>query len=881
MLRPGYILLALLWSVSSLLSAQLRINEVNALNTSGKVNPSTEEPGDWIELYNPGSGDVDISHYYLSDDPSNPLKWRFPMHVTLAGQGYQLVWPDGSGLTSSYLCPNFKLNVAGECLLLSDSMGQPVDSLSYPRMYENHSYGYEDDGETLFFRVPSPGSENNSVSAYRKAGKPLFSIPAGVYPEGLTLELLSDTDGSIRYTSDGSIPGNDSPLYSDPIKITQTRVIRAQLIQQGYEAGDVVTSTYLVHEAFTLPVVSLSTTPANLFDNHIGIYVTGTNGIMGYCAKEPHNYNQNWERPMSFEFFDREGQRQFFADAGVKIHGGCSRSAPMKSLAIFARGKYGFSSLDYPFFHEKKNKNSFEGVILRNGGNDFGYAFMRDGIVQSSVSQVMDLDYQAMEQVQVFMNGEYWGIHNLREKVNEHWVESNYDIPVETIDFMKNNWGVFAGTRDKWKELQSFMEENSLAVEANYQWVASRVDIPSYQDYLITQLYFANRDWPGNNQKQWRKRSDDGRWRYILFDTEMSMGMYDKDPARNMFEFATANISDDWPNPRWATLIIRSLLENPGFREEFIRKYQVHLNTTFKPDRIIALIDSFQNNIIDLYPDHAAKWGIQNLKHWLLDVEDLRIFSRERPAWVWKHMLKFFELDETAPVSITSTLPDARIMANGVELPPEGLKGRLCRGSKLDLDYPYNPGYRFSHWEVSLASGEENTLLEKESEWRYNDGSSYPGDEWKQADYDDASWNSGPGPLGYGEPFISTTLNFGSDAGNKHTTCWFRKDIELENPEKYSDLTFKLMRDDGIVVYVNGLEAFRDIMPVGTITASTFATTWVGGEDEGTYFEYQVDPSLLKQGSNCIAVEVHQSSLRSSDLVMDMEITATSPMNEA
>ncbi len=221
---------------------------------------------------------------------------------------------------------------------------------------------------------------------------------------------------------------------------------------------------------------------------------------------------------------------------------------PMKSLGIFARSEYGQSIMNYPFFREKE-LDEFKGLILRNGGNDFQYSFIRDAVIQATVHPAMDLDYQAYEPVHVYLNGEYWGIHNLREKVNEHWITSNYGIPAENLDFIKNDWEVFAGTRDAWDELTRYLENNHLVLGAPYSVVESQLDINSYQDYLITQLFIANRDWPGNNQKYWRDHVTGSKWRYILFDLEFSFGIYDFNPALDMFTFATNAIGNDWPNP--------------------------------------------------------------------------------------------------------------------------------------------------------------------------------------------------------------------------------------------------------------------------------------------------------------------------------------------
>ena len=575
------------------LSGQLKFTEVIALNNGGQVNPLTGAPGDWIEIHNSGSAEIDISHYYLSDRPEAPFMWVFPENTRVPANGYVLVWTDGSGDTLSGLHANFRLDVAGESLVLFSAKREFVDSITYPRMYEDVSYGLSGNGAYFFFRQPTPGAANQNAQEFLVSGRVEFPLAPGIYStvQSISMRPEAGTSGTIRYTLDGSEPGPDDPEYSGEILAYETTVVRARLFSGGAEPGDVSTASYIIHGDFTLPVISVASDPDGLWSDEDGIYVTGTNGLTGNCSEVPQNWNQPWERPMSMEYFDNEGHLGLQINAGMKIHGGCSRGNPMKSLGIFARSEYGNNLMKYPFFREK-DVDEFKGLILRNGGNDFAYTFIRDAVEQATVHPVMDIDHQAYEPVHVYLNGEYWGIHNLREKVNEHWVTSNYGIPAENLDFLKNTWEVFAGDRDAWNELTRYLENNHLVLGAPYSVVESQLDINSYQDYLITQLYIANRDWPGNNQKYYRDRVNGSKWRFILFDLEFSYGLYNFDPSIDMFSFATKVGGTEWPNPDEATLMIRRLLENKGFRENFLAKYMMHLNTTFATDRVIGIIDS-------------------------------------------------------------------------------------------------------------------------------------------------------------------------------------------------------------------------------------------------------------------------------------------------
>lgn len=872
-LLPILLLSGLLFN--SQLNGQLKFSEIIAVNNNGIVNPLTGMPGDWIEIQNQGQEDIDISHYYLSDRPETPFMWMFPENTLVPANGFLLVWADATGDTLSGLHSNFKVDVAGESLVLFSSGREFIDSITFPRMYTDVSYGLSESGGYSLFNTPTPGAANQNAQEFQVSGKVIFDQIPGIYQtrRSITLRPEPGSTGVIRYTLDGSEPELDDAEYTGEIVSTESIVVRARLFSPGAEPGDVCTASYIIHEDFSLPVISLASDPDGLWTDEDGIYVTGTNGLTGNCSDLPRNWNQPWERPMSMEYFDTEGQLGMQINAGMKIHGGCSRGRPMKSLGLIARAEYGSNLMKYPFFREK-DIDEFKGLILRNGGNDNQYTFIRDAVEQASVHPVLDVDHQAYEPVQVYLNGEYWGIHNLREKVNEHWVTSNYGIPDEDLDFLKNSYEVFSGDRMAWDSLTHFLEDNSLAADAPYSVVESQLDINSYQDYLITQLFIANRDWPGNNQKYYRDRVNESKWRFILFDLEFSYGLYNFDPAIDMFAFATKPDGTEWPNQAEATLIIRRLLENQGFREQFLAKYMMHLNTTFATDRIIGIIDSLQNHIYHAYPEHLERWPHQDMNRWESRVEELRRWARERPDHVWNNMRNHFSLGSIINMEIDSCGPGGTIHANLMDVPAQGLSGQYVSGFDLKLNFSPEPGYRFSHWEISTGSSSVTTLLEKGSEWAYSDAAIWPGDLWMADSYEDVSWSRGPGILGFGDGNESTILGFGSDPDNKTTSYYFRHELDVDDISIFDSFEIGLVRDDGAVVYINGEEVLRDNMPEGDIDPETFATTYAADAEETTYFKFPVDKSHFRSGTNTIAVEVHQSNLTSSDLKFDLEIKA-------
>jgi hypothetical protein len=858
---------------ASVVRPQLIINEIMAYNTYGIINPDLFLCTDWIEIYNAGGEVLDLSYYSLSDNPGNLNKWDLPSGTTIDPDGFLLIWADEADDLQTGLHASFKLDVAGETVYLTDTNGLLLDSLTYKRQFEDVSYGKTDSGYLAYFSNPTPGAANDQSSSYRLAVGISYNPPPGIYQDPQILELSwSDSNAVIRYTIDGSEPDENSDVYNGPMYIASNIVFRTRIWADGYLPGWIETATYLFNDTFTLPVFSLVTDPVNLWDDVTGIYVVGTNGITGYCSEEPVNWNQDWERPVSLEYYGKSGTRKLFADGGLKIHGGCSRTSPMKSLAYFSRNEYGSNELRYHFFREK-DVDWFKDLIFRNSGNDFPYTMMRDGIIQAVAKGNMDIDKQAFEPVLVFLNGEYWGIHNLREDVNEHYFESNFNIPGDEIDLLKTYNQVVSGTATAYRTLENFMGSHNLSVQENYNYVAERIDINEYINYQITEMFFANRDWPGNNQKYWRHRPTDGKWRWIMFDMDFTWGLYDFNPALDMFTFATAVDGPDWPNPPWATFLFRELLENDGFQDQFIQRYMMHLNTTFQPENVIQVIDSMYGMISEAFPAHIARWNEPwSMDQWNANVEQLRSFARLRPGYVWQNMRRYFSLGPEIYLAVNYPDTAGGVILNEFIVPPGGLKGKYIAGVPLDIQAFPAQGNKFIKWEITPYERIEETILPRQSTWKYWDDGSYPGSGWNSTGFDASSWDEGPGELGYGDSTESTVIDFGPDANNKYITYYFRKEIELINLPQYTDNIIRLMRDDGAVIYINGQEVLRVNMPDGEIYNETLASNYAGGADEYTYFEYYPDTFYFRNGTNIIAVEIHQSGTASNDISFDLEL---------
>lgn len=684
------------------ISAQnLFINEFQASNTSTITDPSTQQFSDWIELYNAADTTIDISGFYLTDNLSDPLKWKIAEGTSIRPHKYYLFWADGSGIDRH---TNFKLSADGEQIGLFGKNGDVIDSLTYGMQYENNSFGrFPDGSETwYFFNDPTPASANLSQGHFGILPDPVFNLESGAYPSGTSIGITHPlNDAEIHYTTDGSAPTVDATLYTGEFTINKTTVIRAKAFKDNYLSGNSVTATYLVDENINLPVVSIVTDPENLWSDEYGIYVEGTNGIPGYCVSEPRNWNQEWERPAHITYFEKNGQKGFELDAGIQIGGGCTRKYPQKTLAIYTRDIYGTSKINYKLFDDK-NIYQFNNFILRNSGQDWYRALFRDGLIQTVVKGKMDIDWQAYKPGVVFLNGEYWGIHGIREKHNEHYFESNYGLDPDKLDILTGDAVVKNGDADHYNNLINFITENDLTKDENYNYVKTQMEISSYLDYVITEIYCANIDWPAGNIKYWRPKTANGRWRWLIYDTDLSfgahgLGQYDSNNLAN----ATSPTSTYYANPSWSTFLLRSLLTNQDFRNNFIQRFAMHMATTFEPGRVLTIVDSLKNQIADQIPRHKDKWedSMSFGPSWESLVSIIVEFAQKRPEYVFSQIAEKFTLEGTVNLSIENNNPDGGLIYI-CDVPLSGnLSADFFKNVPFSVKAVANAGYQFAGWQ--------------------------------------------------------------------------------------------------------------------------------------------------------------------------------------
>ena len=704
-------------------------------------------------------------------------------------------------------------------------------------------------------------------------------------PFGPLLENSIEThsyDGPIRLHDRSSEPNRLSAISTTGTRVYDAgpagpvfkgNVVRARVIKEGAVASEVVTHSYFIdpqgYQRYDLPVISVVAPEDDWFAYEHGIYVAGLHYDIWReehpsstlaVWRRPANYTQRgreWEIPGHIEFFSAGEGRYLSQNVGYRIHGNSSRNNPLKSLRVYARRSYDTDSRIYHRFYPDlfdiygRPVDSFKRLIIHlTGGADHFLSRYRDIFLQTLLSP-LGIDRQHYMPVYHFLNGEFWGHMNLIERIDRYYVASRYLIDPEDVAMLDlgHEFGIFQGVMlnegteedlQDYLDLLDYVEAHDLADEEHFAYVADRVDIENCLLYHMGQIYIGNHDWPHNNNDFWRKRTPDrrpgappehdGRWRWILVDLENGHGMWASAPDDDTLAWATR--TESWgedPARVSATILLRNLLQNDGFRRRFVNAFCDHINTTFQPSHSIALLDMFENWIGPVRDgEHRLRWP----EFWGDHYQRTRDYATQRPGNViqlLRHHYGFRFLD-----SVTFDVSDAdhgRLRINTIEvdadtpgLPdpdePYPFSGGYFRGHTIEVTALPRPGYRFAGWkefpdhadrhiEVEVHSGLRLTALfasgahpELLAYWNFNEPSQMLRPTYARVD---AGLDFVPGPetgftSGTGNGFDGANAR-GGDPGGRHLRINTPLGAELEldlptNGHREPVLTFEVRRSN-------------------------------------------------------------------------------------
>ncbi len=658
-------------------------------------------------LLNDGDNVLSIQAHNISNTSSDMTMIPYLSAVFLS-QTSDGVEPDPIlNLSDTNLHTNFKLS-SSETLVLSNLSGVKIDEFTIESLMPDISMGISIiDASIVYFEETTPGAVN-STTEYLGAitNSVIYSNDGGLVEGAFSLTLSGNTGGEIiRYTTDATIPDESSTTYSAPIEINKNTTITARMFSDNFISSQTNSKTFIFNASHNLPVITLVTDPYNLFDQQYGIYVYGDS----YDPNMPYfgaNFWEDWERPVQLSFYEKDGSLGVELNGGIKIFGGWSRANDQRSFSFFARDRYGASEIDYPLFTDVPY-DKFQAVVLRNSGNDWLNTMIRDAAL-TGLMKGSGLDYQAYRPTVTYINGEYWGIYNLREKVNEHFLASKHNVDPETIDLLELNGQVITGDNQDYLALMEYVNFTDLSLDDNYAHVADEIDVDNYILYQLSQIYFNNTDWPGNNIKYWR--ATNGKWRWILFDTDFGFGIWNEYDYRNdALSFALEANGPDWPNPPWSTLLFRKLIENISFRNKFVNRFADELNSRFLADNVNNHIQSVFDVISSEINSHFARWsGGYNPAN----LHNMKVFAINRPVYIKYFLRERFSFSEAVRLTVLNddTKRGYVRLNNNLRIQSDFWSGDYFKEVPVMLKAVPEIGYEFSHW--SGASNSTNPEIE-------------------------------------------------------------------------------------------------------------------------------------------------------------------------
>ena len=435
---------------------------------------------------------------------------------------------------------------------------------------------------------------------------------------------------------------------SPSITVDKANIIRCVSIKNGIPTSKVYTNTYFIDEniftKYSLPIISLITEEANLFDSDSGIYIPGVH----FNINNPEwtgNYYQSgikWEKQFHIEYFDKNGALGFSQDAGLRIHGGKTRQAAQKSMRLYAREEYGKKYFNYPLLPQKDHSEYKRFILRTTMGSWHDQSIIKD-VLAHDIAKDLDIETQDFQPIIIFLNGEYWGVHTLRDKIDEHYINYEFDVDKDSVDIIGGNYDlIFAGDNSHYKNVLEFIENNDISDLFNYEYLKTQIDIDNYIDYQISEMFFANLDWPGNNMKLWRPQTENGRWRWIFYDLDAGL----KNIDYNMFVHCTnTDESISWPNSPRSTFLFRNLLLNSDFVNKFVKRYTEILNSDFSPTSILTKADSIKELYENEIESHISRWHFPDShSKWEADIEEKLVnFLENRPCSVQEHIIDFLK----------------------------------------------------------------------------------------------------------------------------------------------------------------------------------------------------------------------------------------------
>lgn len=584
---------------------------------------------DYIELYNPTDKPVSLSSYRLSDSSDPEKAITLKTEAVIKPKSYYSVYCSNCTYYDKKKNQTFVdmgLNRYGEDIVLTDSNGFVVDSIEYGTTVNGYTCGrdVEKDSTLVYFSKSTPSAANVKTTLKKPVAQPQLNLESSFVEKGTTVSAEAQ-DCVIRYTLDGSEPDEKSPELKGNITVDSTVTLRARAFKDGHVPSEVTTATYIVGRKPSMPVFFLTADQDDLFSNERGILASNIKQGDTFPYQSA-NYWKDWERPANIQYLDENGTAQLNFNAGIKVFGQYSRALDQKSLSINLKDKYGPKEICYPFFTDN-DVNVFSSFVLRNAGQDNSRAFLRDAFCTMVIKNQVDVAYMDYKPVVVYINGEYYGIYDLREKIDEDYFANHEGIDSENIDIIKGVSTVKNGSINSYKHLMDYLSKNDLSKKENYEYISTIVDIDNVISYWMIESFFNNTD--TGNIKYYRENTDGAKWRIVLFDLDWAL--FPTTYKNNMVK-AYINPSGHGYNHSFSTKLMCSLIKNKDFRTRLIEINSQHYKTTFNEERMLKIFDEMVANLDEEMKYHTERWGSPaSYETWKKECASLRKIISERP----------------------------------------------------------------------------------------------------------------------------------------------------------------------------------------------------------------------------------------------------------
>ncbi len=714
-MNPRILFLALLISVfftglSSQVKCQVVVNEYSCSNLSQYLDNYAKYE-DWFELYNSGSATVNLAGYYLSDDSVSNMKWLIPNGVQITSHGFLRFWASGRDeVSGSDLHTNFKLTQTKstkEFIVLSNPSGVFVDYIKLTRKTQlGHSFGRTQNGLSLWslFTTPTPNASNNTSTPYfAYADKPNASMPAGYYSGSVAVALVTtENNADIHYTTDGTVPTIYSPIYTVPLTFTTTTVLKSRTYSTDPEIlpSFVQFETYFINVSHTTVVVSISGTDVNTLAN-------------GNSSLEPHG---------TFEYFDLNHVRTAKTYGEFDRHGQDSWANSQRSLDFISRDEMGYNHSIAQQMFNWTARDQFQRVILRAAGDDnypadhhaanLGSAHLRDAYFHSLADiGGMDLDVRRSEKCVVYLNGQYWGVYDIRERPDDHdyteyyYGQDKYHIQYNLL--WGSTWAEYGGQQslDDWHNFYDWIMAHNMANQTDFDYVTQRLDWVSLADYVISNSLSVCSDWLNWNVGWWRGIDSTGghlRWGYILWDNDATWGHYINytgipNTTPSALPCAPEGLTGS-SDPEGHIVLLNRLRQNPGFNQFYISRQIDLWNTVFSLNNMISQLDSTVAIIDPEMTMHAARWN-GTYTEWKQNVQTLRNYIIQRNTNLVSGFINCYSLNGPYQVVVKTDPPNTgTVMLNSLALLNYPWTGTYFGGVATKLRAIANPGYTFDHW---------------------------------------------------------------------------------------------------------------------------------------------------------------------------------------